>query len=455
MMLKFLFTLLIINFSFSLLFAQSQDEPVEIIGDSLRGRTINGDMIREVIGNVIMTQGNVKITCDKAIQYLDDNRAELIGNVVAVKDTIIIYSNRGYYSGDSSYVYSDKDVRLEDGHITLTAETGYYFFDSDRAEFYDSVKLVDSNKILIADNLNYFNNEDKAIAVSNVRISDNTSVIYADSLIHFRDSILTYAYLNIRILNSDNNLMITGNELFDNGNKNYTEIRKNPILSKIDTSENGDIDTLVILCKEMRSIGDTNSVFIASDSVKIIRGNFYSINNYSMLLEDEGKIITYKRENDLYPPILWYNDSQLFGDSINIFLTDNEIDLIDINYSSLIISIIQDYELRFDQVSGEKIKMYFSDNGLKKTLVENNVLSIYYLFEGEEPNGLLKSSSEEAKILFDNNKVIDVKLYGSVKSEYHPEKIISGTEIDFTLPSFILYNNKPDKNKIFSSVPNF
>lgn len=50
-------------------FAQ-ETEHVVVVGDSLIGKTINGQNVREVIGNVVITQGDVVITCKKAIQYL-------------------------------------------------------------------------------------------------------------------------------------------------------------------------------------------------------------------------------------------------------------------------------------------------------------------------------------------------------------------------------------------------
>lgn len=40
-----------------------QEEYIKVVGDSLVGRMINGESIREVFGHVILTQGNVKITC--------------------------------------------------------------------------------------------------------------------------------------------------------------------------------------------------------------------------------------------------------------------------------------------------------------------------------------------------------------------------------------------------------
>lgn len=70
--------------------------------------------------------------------------------------------------------------------------------------------------------------------------------------------------------------------------------------------------------------------------------------------------------------------------------------------------------------------------------------------DDNEPNGLIKSSSENAKIFFTDGKVTDVKLYVKPSSEFHPENLITGKEKDFTIPSFRIFSNKPTKESLLS-----
>lgn len=128
-------------------------------------------------------------------------------------------------------------------------------------------------------------------------------------------------------------------------------------------------------------------------------------------------------------------------------MDSSKIKNVEILNNSIMISQDSVYQFRFNQMSGDSIYLNFNNGELVQTNVYGNVLSIYYLFEENEPNGLLKSSAEKFKIFIDENKVTDVKLYGSPVSEYHPENLVEGNEKAFTLPAFILYENKPDKNK--------
>ncbi len=432
----------------TILNAQVNDKTIVIVGDSLIGRVENGISFREVIGNVVMTQGDVRVTCNVAIQNITENNAELIGNVIATQDTVTIVSEKGYYFGNKKYIYSDTLVTLEDGHVVLSADSGYYYFNLKKSVFNSDVQLVDSVSILNSDKLTYLNDIQKAIAVGNVNISDRESIITCDSLVHLRENNISNAFNNVQITNPKQRLTIYGDELFDEGKNNYTRIVGNPLLIKIDTTANGKKDTLFIRANMFEAIEDSTKKLVATDSVKIIRGDLFSVNNYSVLYREENKLVTFRRKNEKVAPVLWFTNSQLVGDSISIYIRDNKLDSIEIRNNSVILSKNELYQFRFDQISGENINLYFNKDGLIRTEVLDEVLSIYYLYEEEKPNGVMKSSANKAKMEFEKNKVVGVSMYGAVESEYHPENLVTGNELDFTLPSFIIYKNKPTREEL-------
>lgn len=441
--------LLITMFLFLTSFVYSQSsEPLEIRGSTFSGKVISGETIQEFEGDVVITQGAVKITCSKAIQYVVRNEAELIGKVVVTQDSIIIKTERGYYYGNKKIAFSNAGVTLNDGHVWLESKNGYYYFDEKRSYFYDVVKLRDASSNLKADRLHFYDDDDKAVAAGGVMVSDTTSTIFADSLIHFRNSDETFAFNNIRIYNPSNRLAIFGNKLEDLGNNNYSKITGNPFLVRIDTTDAGELDTLVISAKILESFEDSTKKLIATDSVKIVRKNFASINNQTFYYKNENLIETFRRESDSLPPVMWNDQTQIVGDSISIFTKDNRLEKINVNANASIITANKDSLNRFDQISGKNIKLFFGKDGLEKTEVEGNALSIYYMYEEEEPNGLIKSSSERAKIMFKNKSVSDVRFYGKPVSEFHPENVISGKEKDFTIPTFRIFTNKPTKENL-------
>ena len=444
------------------LFPQGETEKITVIGDSLLGKVVLGESIREVIGNVKLKQGNVFVTCNKAIQYLARNEAELIGNVIAKQDSLTLKTEKGYYFGNLKKTKSTSGIILDDTKVVLSADSGEYFFDEARAFFQTNVNLIDSTTKLYADELTYFKNLDKSIAVRNVRINDGNNIITADTLTHFRKTKYSIADGNVSLKNIKDNLTIYGSHLEDSGELKYTLINKDPLLIQIDTTyssiedsvENISIDTLFIKSKVMEGFRSETNIFKATDSVKILRGNFASINDLTTYYRDEEKIITDKIREDAPRPKLWYENSQLTGDSITIYLQDGQIEKLSVNGNSFMLSQHKKYGQRFDQTSSDSIYLYFSANRLQRADFSGKVQSIYYLYDEDEPNGLVKSTAQKTDIIFENNEVEQVRLYGSPTSEYHPEGKVAGLERTFTLPKFVFSENRPLKDEFLINEQN-
>ncbi len=443
------------------LFAQS--ELITIVGDSLKGMVINGESVREVSGNVVLTQGNVRITCNQAIQYLARNDAELIGNVIVTQDTLTIRTERGFYFGNLRKTTSNSKVTLDDKKIILSANQGEYFFDEQRAFFKNDVRLYDTVSTLTSETLTYYRNEDKAIAVGLVKIVDIENTIYADSLEHYRNLQKSYAFRNVLIKNNNNNVLVFGNYLEDNRLTKYTLIDKMPLLIQIDTvivkkdddTEDITFDTLFISSEKMEVFRNAEDIFIATDSVKIIRGLFSSLNDITFFFRDSSKIITHKKADELKQPVIWYGYSQLTGDSITIYLVDNKINQLDVDGTSFMLTQNENFPERFDQSSSSAAKIFFDNNKVKRVEYFENVFSIYFMYDENQPNGLIKANSKDAVIYFDDDEVSDVKLIGNPGTEYYPENLVEGRERNFLLPKFNLIQARPSKDQMYEKLKNF
>lgn len=452
---KFYLILIAFVFSFNL-FAQ-QDKMITVIGDSLIGRMVNGESTREVYGNVVITQGDVKITCDKAVHFISRNEAELTGNVIATKDTLTIKTPKGYYYGNISKTKSNSGVYLDDKKVILTADNGEYYFNEDRAFFESRVKLYDTTTTLTSNQLTYYQKQNRAVAVGDVFIFDGENEILADTLEHFRNSKITFAYSNVKLINLKNNSEIYGEHLEDYREKKYSKIDINPLFIQVDTTfsdhEDGTkeiiLDTLFISSKIMEAYRDTSERFYAIDSVKIIKGSFASVNDLTIFFRNQEKIVTSKVNESAMQPVLWHDKSQITGDSITIYIPENRIKQLDIDGSSFMLSQNEDFNERFDQTSSAQIKLFFIDNKINRAEFFGNVFSIYYMYDGKTANGLTKSNSANTVVLFENNEVTEVKLYKNPASEYYPENQVEGNEKNYLLPRFNLKGNRPDKSDMY------
>lgn len=451
--LKLLYIILFIS---CMSFAQQNSERIKVLGDSLVGKVVNGESIREIYGNVKLTQGNVIITCNKAVQFLLKNDAVLTGNVIVKRDSLTITTSKGFYYGDERKTRSTSRIYLDDKKVILAADSGEYYFDEDRAFFQSNVSLDDSVMHLISDELIYYQKEDRAVSIGNVKIVDSSNEIKADSLEHFRSSKTSIADGHVRIRSLENNSRIFGDHLEDYPQRKYTLINENPLYMQFDSTYSADdeliIDTLLIKAQLMEAFRDTVNIFKALDSVKIVKGDFASLNDYTLFLRDDDIIITKKLSGKSNQPVLWYMNSQLSGDSITIYIADKKINRLDVNSNAFMLSQNKKYSFRYDQTSAKDINLFFADNKLNRANFTESVLSIYFLYEDELANGLTKSSAKNVTIVFEKNEVSEVRLYGSPQSDYYPENQVTGNEKSFTLPVFKFYNNRPVKEDLLEQI---
>lgn len=428
--------------------------PLNVTGDQLIGRLENGLSVREVTGNVVLTQGNIVITCERAIQYLAANNARLIGNVVVRQNNLTIKTPEGWYYGNDRRAFSERGVTLDDGKVILSARIGEYFFKENKADFRSNVVLSDSLSTMTAEDLVYFRDTEFAVAQHNVVLEDSVNRIRTDSLTHDRRTQITHCFGNVQLVNRSDNTVINGDYMEDYRLRKYSMVRGNALLIQIDSvyASEADtllsVDTLIIKSYTMESDRDTVSLFTAKDSVKILRGSFASLNDLTRYDKTAEIITTFKTHEKGEVPVLWYDNSQLTGDSVYIYMTENAISRIDIKANAFLVSKNEFYPFRFDQILGKRISMHFAENQLSYTEIFENVLGIYYVYEDNSGNGVIKASGLNAWIGFKDKKVETVKFLGEPNSEYHPETLLAGNEKSFTLPGFQLREGRPQKNEL-------
>lgn len=440
--------ILVVYFLFVLNLLGQEIKIVQLINaDSLVGRVLNNENIRILNGNVQFLHEDIRIYCDRAIQFIQSNRVELEGNIQIIQGNTLLKTPKGSYLGNKKVAVGSNGITLNDGKITLVADSGEYFFSKKEAMFKGNVKLFDDTTTLTADKLIYFTEKELANAYENVTITQNLNHIFADSLYFYRKDNFTLAFGNVITYNENDNLKIFSDYLENDQQKKHSLVSGQPILIQIDTTSEGKVDTLIIHAKKMEAYRDTEDIYYAFDSVKVWRNEFRAISPYILYKKSEGKMFTSKTNN--FQPLFWYNESLAYGDSVEIFVENNRVKKARLFYNSFLISMDTLSRNRFNQMNGNFIELNFDEKSLISVLVNGNSLGIYYLYDNDEPNGLNKASSDSALIFFEDNKVSEIKLFGNPEGEYHPEELIIGKENDFILTGFKWIKEKPEKDELF------
>jgi lipopolysaccharide export system protein LptA len=405
---KYLLLLWVVWFGVSI-YAQEDDAIIIRNADSLIGRTIDGENIRELVGNVVLEQRGVMVYCDRAIQYPRRNSARLEGNVRVVDDTVTLKSDRGYYNGRDKIIEGEGSVYLEDGLSTLTADFGKYNIDIKEAEFWDNVIVVDPE-----------------------------GIVYADHVVHRRDDEFSTARGNVRVVDHDQGTTVYGGYLVYDNIAGYSSMQDSPVLVQIDTTEAGLIDTLILVGKVMESFRDSVRTFIATDAVEMVRSE----------LAAKGERAVYIYEADELSltgsPIVWYRNNQVVGDSIHVTLEERILRKLEVFERTFTISkSVERYPNRFNQLTGATLIMYIKEDELERVEVAEQATSVYYVFEDTEPNGVNHVSGDHITVTFQNGEIHELKITGGVEGKYYPENLVQTNESNFNLPGFNWRADRP------------
>jgi hypothetical protein len=377
--------------------------------DSLVGREIKGENARELWGHVRIRQENVVIECDRAIQFIGPGLVELMGHVTVRDDSVTITTPRGMYHQDARKAEGFDGIILDDGRSKLKARYGQYFVNERRAYFEGRVSARDSASTLVADSLWYFRPERRTLAMGRVTID----------------------------LPGDR-MMLRGGRFDHDAARGFSRMALDPILVQFDTAASGAVDTLVVRSQVMESYQDSVRRLLAIDSVRFVRGDVAGIAGLADFQTRRDSIALRRA------PVLWYQRTQVRGDSIDVRLLDRKLDRINVLGNAFAASQSDSTRpLRFEQLTGDTIVMQFAGSALAMINVETRATSVYYVYEDSLANGLNRTSGDRVVMSFADGKVESIRVSGGVEGQYYPENLVHNREQTFNLPGFVWREDRP------------
>ena len=120
-------------------------------------------------------------------------------------------------------------------------------------------------------------------------------------------------------------------------------------------------------------------------------------------------------------PVIWAEDSQLTGDSINIKVKEEAIDNMLMYPNAFVIQ--QDSIKGFNQVKGKQITAYFKDNEIDNMFNEGNAETVYWLRDDDGSLiGINFSQSATMDIKLKDSQIYNIKYYNNIKETLYPEE---------------------------------
>ncbi|HCN04727.1 MAG TPA: hypothetical protein DIS79_03835 [Bacteroidetes bacterium] len=364
---------------------------------------------REFLGNVRFRQGNVTVTCDRAVHDIFANRLDLRGRVVIVQDGMKLTAPVVIYDGNSTLASAPNGCVVVEGGRTIRSKTATYSTTRKVAVFVDSVRVVDDSMRIWADTVTY----DRQTKMSEAR----GRALLADSSGHrwtFGDTIVYNP--------SQSSLFVRGN-------------------AQAWTIEDEDTTYLAgSVLRTYRNVGIEGNTSIASGSAILVRGNVAARAD-TMVYDEHRGVVNLRAQ-----PIVWNDSLQMFADSIDINAPARKLSsILGIGSAMLVSRSDTLFPDRYDQLAGERITITVDDDTVRKVVSVGQAKSVTWKSEQGRGEGMVKFASDSIEMDFEDGQPVDIRWLGSIEGEHHPENIVAGRVAEHLLKGFQWHTDRPKR----------
>ena len=440
-----------------------------------------GKDVERLIGNVALRQDSAYFYSDSAHFNEKTRYFDGYGHVhIKVNDSTDIFSDKCKYSGDIKFAELFDNVILKDdstvlktnymtydrnkhlatyprhGSITrndknLVSEKGYYRDDIQVAYFRKNVVVTTPKSRMFTDTLEYRIKDEKMFFFG------PTTIYYEDNVLHgnygWYDAKNDIAYLDRRATLSNKGYSITSDTMFYDKKADFAKAMSNVFIE--DTVNKATIEgNYAEMWKKLGKSFITDSVracyfaekdtlYLHSDTLFFFMDTttqkaermlaYYNVRFYRRDIQGKCDSLNYyvadscaKMRKD---PIVWAENSQLRGDSINIVIAKKAIDSVLLYPNGFIIQ--KDTIEGYNQIKGKVMTAYFKKNELDHVYDDGNAETVYWLREEDGSMiGINISQSVAMDIKIEKNQIVRIKYFKKTTETLYPkEKMKPGIEI--------------------------
>lgn len=419
-------------------FAQEEEEykvPIKLIhAEQLLFEEDVNSQVQRLIGNVRFEHKGALLFCDSAWLYESSNNLDAYGRVhIKQGDTLDLYADTLYYDGNSQMAKLRGNIRMRDESISLTTNYLDYNLSTDIGQYYENGRIIlkENQNVLTSKNGYYYADTKELFFKDSVVLRHPRYTMTTDTMVYDTKTEVTYFHGPTLIVSDSNTIYcengwydtknersqfeenayivtkeqkLFGDSLFYDRNSGYGEVFGN--ISMIDTVQsvvlNGDYaiyreseeESLITGRAVMTQIYNSDSLFLHADTLQSLPDSagkrqilaYHKVKFFRTDLQGKCDSLVYSEADSTFKlfdaPVLWSEENQLTGLYVEIKSFEGKIDKLTLYDEAFIIS--EQDTTSYNQIKGKKMTGYFTDNGLRKILVEGNGQTMYYAVEEEK-----------------------------------------------------------------------
>ena len=333
-------------------------------------------------GRVKMRDGDYKLTTDSIDYDSKSGRAtyRTFGSIHKINSNERITSKIGYFYPDTKDYHFVDSVRYKNDNLRMETDTLRFNYATKKSYFFGKTYIT-KDSIDIESNFGWYHTENNhGYLHGDAMLKDTKKILFADTIL-YNDSLQKIeAKLNVHFLEIEKKLRIQSNYLLKNESTDDTFV-SDCVIAEVIQKE----DTIYIHSDTLEILPDTlnnKKKIFAYYGVKIFNEQIQANADSLVFIELKDIMTLYKS------PIVWSENAELKGDSIQIHLKDSVIEHIDIyNNASALMEL--DSGVIYNQISGKSIIAIMKKGKLVQTDVFGSATSIYYPENEESTDSLL------------------------------------------------------------------
>jgi lipopolysaccharide export system protein LptA len=408
----------------------------------------------------------------KHLQYNGNTKQAIINhNVRLTNETAVLYSDKLHYDRITDIAYYNTGGRIESGENILTSKEAWFYTKYNEVYFKDSALLLTPEYTVNSDTLKYNTSTEIAYFLGPTVILSDSNTIYceygwyetgtdvcefqkrakmysksqcliADTIWYDKINDIGIARHFVSISDSVENILLLGHYAEYQSKKGNTYLTDSAVAVLIDEE-----DSLFIH-------GDI--IYVVFDSNRNVTSiqTYYNVHFFRHDLQGSCDSLVYEATDStvtlINSPVVWSEENQFLADTIRLFIKNQQLsEMHYINNAAVFANVFE--QEKFNQVKGDYMIAYFTDNHIQSVFVDGSAECLYYIQEeNKDLIGVQKSTSAQMRVFFKDNQVRIIRFYENVKGKVYPEDQLE----ELFLPDFIWLDQYRPKKKedIFSPI---
>ncbi len=411
----------------------NQGDSLRLFGDSLKydGNT----KIAILRGDIRLINNDVTLTTN----YLDYNRTDNVayyyggGKMVNQKENNTLTSEQGYYYSNGEAFYFKDNVVLTNPEYKIEADTLNYNSTSEIVNFLGPTTITSDENFIYTEDGWYNTVTDKSKFFKNAYLYSDERIIEGDTLYYDRELGFGEIVCNGVITDTIEDVILKGDVAHLYEKQDSAMITQEALMMQLfkDDTLYMHADTFKISSKlvEKNIIDSSGGSEVIIDTVWIdtVR-TLYAYNHAKFYKNDmQGKAdsIIYNFSdstvNFYQEPVIWSNENQITADFIYFIMSNGEIDKMYMNNNAFIISQVDSFAEKYNQIKGKNMIGHFYDEELKKIDVMQNSETIYYALDNDGKYvGVNKLSGTNMLVLLKDSDIETITFIKSPEGELTP-----------------------------------